>query len=66
MRNHMDRTAKPKKRKQSSPNQPESRHKDNDTFTTDMRFVVTRSKLNVLVDEFDESVPVHATPTIYN
>lgn len=62
----MDRTTKPKKRKQSNPTQPESLHKDNDIFTTDMRFVVTRSKLNALVDEFDESVPVYSNPPVYN
>jgi len=31
-----------------------------------MRFIVTRSRLNVLVDEFDESVPVHSNPPVYN
>ncbi|SHO51631.1 hypothetical protein [Desulfopila aestuarii] len=62
----MDRTTKPKKRKQPNPTQPESLHKDNDIFTTDMRFVVTRSKLNALVDEFDESVPVYSNPPVYN
>jgi len=62
----MDRTTKPKKHKQPSPSQPESFHRKNDTFTTDMRFIVTRSRLNVLVDEFDESVPVHSNPPVYN
>lgn len=62
----MDRTTKSKKRKVPAPSQSESFQKDNDTFTTDMRFIVTRSKLNVLVDEFDESVPIHSNPPVYN
>lgn len=62
----MDRTSKPKKRKQPAPSQPEPPHKNNDTFTADMRIIVTRSKLNVLVDEFDESVTVQSGPPIYN
>jgi len=62
----MNSSTKSKKGKKPTSNKPESYQDTGNTFTTDMRFIVTRSKLNVLVDEFDESVPVPSSLPIYH
>lgn len=62
----MDSTTKAKKSKRLVPGKPEKRGKTAETFTADMRFIVTRNKRNAWMDEMYESVPDQFDPPVFN
>lgn len=62
----MNHGSKPKKRKSQAAGKPRDNKAKVTSYGADTRFIFTRSKPTVWVDEFDEHPPVTYDPAIYN
>lgn len=62
----MDRTTKAKKKPHPKTGKPEKSRCTSDTFTADMRFIVTRNKRNIWMDEMYETVPASSDLPVFN
>lgn len=62
----MDRTTKSEEKSQSQINKPENTSTGQSAFTADMRFIVTRNKRNVWLDDMYDTPPDSADLAIFN
>lgn len=62
----MERITKAKKKPDPTPEKPEQSSDTTDTFTADMRFIVTRNKRNIWMDELYDTPPDNADLPVFN
>lgn len=66
MRIRMERITKAPKKQNPTPAESEQNSTTADTFTADMRFIVTRNKRNIWMDELYDSPPDSADLPVFN